>query len=291
MIGVAKDYRRPPDVLCGPKFEAKTETLLTTSEQRVFDKNLYRHKTVKNALYRLYRQKCGYCESKTLHGGPLEVEHYRPKASVAQDNASRGYYWLAYEWSNLLLSCSMCNRHKGHRFPISGKRMLEPPERAKWRCDAMRDEQPLLLNPEIDDPVAHLTYAANGLVVAIEENPRGRASIDTCKLNRQYLIAARRQIVESLSDSLYGQLIRLLALLKRIKVGNTAEFDELLRAMFFECFGRLWQGCRPEHEFSAFSRYLYDHFDEIFANRIANHQHRVILKKAFGLFRARVGER
>ena len=62
-------------------------------------------------------KKCAYCESKV---GPTErkgdVEHYRPKSRTRDVNGKLvkimrngvevnhpGYYWLAYDWNNLLL--------------------------------------------------------------------------------------------------------------------------------------------------------------------------------------------
>lgn len=52
------------------------------------------------------------------------VEHFRPKGgwrqSPGQPIEQPGYYWLAYEWSNLFLACGPCNsRHKRNLFPLT----------------------------------------------------------------------------------------------------------------------------------------------------------------------------
>ncbi len=60
----------------------------------------YKYEDIKEKLINIYNDKCAYCESKERR---LQVEHFRPKSK---------YYWLAYSWDNLLLSCSACNSKK-----------------------------------------------------------------------------------------------------------------------------------------------------------------------------------
>src|SRR6266511_3690577 len=87
------------------------------------DSKIYGAKSVKNALLRAQHNKCCYCESKFRHTSYGAVEHYRPKGSVKQAPGLKeeypGYYWLAYDWNNLLVSCERCNTsHKGNLFPL-----------------------------------------------------------------------------------------------------------------------------------------------------------------------------
>jgi hypothetical protein len=59
--------------------------------------------------------KCAYCESK-LSNGLGETDHFRPTASAVRlrkDFSPDHYWWLAYEWDNLLSACEMCSRTKG----------------------------------------------------------------------------------------------------------------------------------------------------------------------------------
>ena len=89
-----------------------------------FDSGLYAAKSVKNALLRAQHGKCCFCESKVAHISYGDVEHYRPKAGYRQspdDPLGRpGYYWLAYDWSNLLFCCQLCNqRFKRSLFPLA----------------------------------------------------------------------------------------------------------------------------------------------------------------------------
>ena len=125
--------------------------------------------------------KCAYCEGRILSTQPGDIEHYRPKGMVTHQNGKcvmvdanggkkvphPGYYWLAYEWSNLLYACIDCNRintkkhggktvGKGTRFPVEGKHATEP--------GGDVNERPLLLNPMVDEPDEHLSINKRGFI-------------------------------------------------------------------------------------------------------------------------------
>jgi len=105
-----------------------------------------------------------------------------------------GYYWLAYEWSNLLPSCSRCNRltktndgrrvGKGERFPVMGQRAIAPGEEA--------NEQPLFLHPCIDDPEQHFGLEPETGVL-FGKTPRGRACVELLDLNREGMLEERKR--------------------------------------------------------------------------------------------------
>ena len=82
-----------------------------SGQQSALYDSRYKYQDVKDALRSLYHGKCAYCE--TYDPSP-HVEHYRPKRG--------GYYWLAYSWDNLIVSCSQCNTKKGNKFPIMGQK-------------------------------------------------------------------------------------------------------------------------------------------------------------------------
>ena len=76
-------------------------------------------------LFALFRNKCAFCESAVGGVSPAEVVHLRPVSntldvggSVAPDH----YWWLAYDWRNLYLSCTTCARVRGTRFPVRATR-------------------------------------------------------------------------------------------------------------------------------------------------------------------------
>jgi uncharacterized protein (TIGR02646 family) len=131
----------------------------------------------------LFHNKCAFCESLitvTLSG---DVEHFRPKSSVAEDPRHPGYYWLAYEWENQYAMCRQCGANKRNAFPIAGERAYTP-------GDSLAEEKPMLLDPCADSPEEHLRFSIEtGLVGFLTD--RGRATIETFGLNREPLQAAR----------------------------------------------------------------------------------------------------
>jgi uncharacterized protein (TIGR02646 family) len=162
---------------------------------RAFDSGIYGAKSVKNALKKAQHDKCAFCESKITHIAPGDVEHFRPKAGYRQRSngplVRPGYYWLAYEWSNLFFCCSLCNqKFKGNHFPLA-----DATERATSHHDDIEEEEPLLLHPEIDDPALFLEF--NGEYVrAIEGNPRGEATNEILGLNREEIVERRRDLID-----------------------------------------------------------------------------------------------
>ena len=91
-----------------------------------------------------FRGKCAYCEQEIYGDQHVDMEHFRPHSSVSDLNwirvrvvmdgveiAHPGYYWLAYDWKNLLPACVLCNQQstdrssgrrigKMDRFPVRG---------------------------------------------------------------------------------------------------------------------------------------------------------------------------
>ena len=69
-------------------------------------------------LYDAFYKKCAYCEVNHSEAYPIQVDHYRPKRKVTvngQKVEHPGYFWLAYEWWNLVPSCAYCNSsHHGY---------------------------------------------------------------------------------------------------------------------------------------------------------------------------------
>lgn len=112
-----------------------------------------------------------------------------------------GYYWLAYDWKNLLPTCTVCNQPtdignkkigKHYRFPVKGKHAQNPTEIA--------DEHPLLINPTSDDPMddpeLHLSIDKLGIISPLTE--RGEICIEVFGLNiREQLIDGRRQVYQN----------------------------------------------------------------------------------------------
>lgn len=140
-------------------------------------------------LYDLFAGKCAYCET-PLKAPPI-VRHFRPLSfaePLSGINGNQYYAWLAYEWQNLILACDFCEKAKGSAFP------LQRGSRSTYlaRIDDVREQEyPMLLDPCIDDPRRHLQFLSDGSCV--HKTERGAATIATLGLNRDDLIADRRE--------------------------------------------------------------------------------------------------
>ena len=153
-----------------------------------------------------FKGKCAYCETYVAENQsqPGDVEHFRPKGQVSDfdhkivkivgsEKDHPGYYWLTYEWTNLLPSCASCNRStnsfngdykigKGSRFPVKGVHAEVPGDET--------DEEHLLIHPVIDDPQRHLE--PNNLGLIFPKTDRGKLNIELFGLNERDLHYARR---------------------------------------------------------------------------------------------------
>lgn len=175
--------------------------------------------------------KCAYCETRIAAGQSGDVEHFRPKAEVREPNEKSqkpGYWWLAYEWTNYLYACELCNRvHKKNRFPLKKVRDAMGP-------GAEKIEKPWLLNPFVEDPEPHFRFDECGGIGHTTET--GRINIDVYGLDRDLLRIEREReaqaILELRSDYEDGSL------------GLEIFVDKMLRF------------CRPKERYAGMARSL-----------------------------------
>ncbi len=142
------------------------------------DRNIYTHAKVKRQLVIDQYGKCCYCERRI--GDKGDVEHFRPKGAVQQASGNPlikpGYYWLAYDWNNLYLSCSVCNQHhKQNHFPL-----IDPETRALNHKGKIEKESRLIIDPSQDNPEEHIGFRGAS---AYEITPAGKATISVLQLN------------------------------------------------------------------------------------------------------------
>jgi hypothetical protein len=158
----------------------------------------------------VFFEKCAYCEGKVTPQSFGVAEHWRPKSEVtvrsddvvihvAEGGRKHpGYWWLAYEWTNLLPACEHCNSGTGKnsQFPIAGRYAYDPDQVAD--VDALdRQEQPLLLHPlRGDDPYRHLEFDDLGLIRPRDGSLLGSTSIAVFDLKRGPLKEARLKRIQ-----------------------------------------------------------------------------------------------
>jgi uncharacterized protein (TIGR02646 family) len=150
-------------------------------------RDLWRDPVLKEKLITVFQGKCAYCESSVVASSFVNVDNFRPKSRVLEDPSFPGYWWLAYEWDNLYPCCQLCGT-RGSRFPISGER-ASPFDTGT----ALLKENPLLIDPCLDNPEDHLVFHDNGTVVG--KSDRGKTTIQIFNLNRESLVEERRWAV------------------------------------------------------------------------------------------------
>jgi hypothetical protein len=196
------------------KAAAEVTRMLQDGANRKIDSVLY--KRPRQRLLEVTHDKCAYCELPLAAGQRAgDVEHYRPKGSVRDRHGKLvkvqladgtevrhpGYYWLAYDYRNLLPACAACNRRATDRASggLTGKSDIFPTLDDHWAAgpEEVVSEKPALLNPWVDDPTAHLMFdPETGLVVGITE--RGKTTERVLGLNRDGLPEERRRAAEDI---------------------------------------------------------------------------------------------
>ncbi|MFL5912948.1 MAG: hypothetical protein ACJ768_20570 [Gaiellaceae bacterium] len=170
-------------------------------------------------LQEVFASKCAYCEGDVSAHAPQHAEHWRPKGKVtrfsengeeivvARDGDEHpGYWWLAYNWENLVPACDFCNTAgaKGTKFPIEGQYAFSPEEGLDVAALNAR-EQPLLLHPWGEqNPECHIGFYDDGSAYAKNKSDYGYWTITVMNLNRENLVNARRKRQEEAVDA-FGQ--------------------------------------------------------------------------------------
>jgi uncharacterized protein (TIGR02646 family) len=285
MVFVDRTRVVAPAILTNPNERGPKETLKAIAHftgpnsGEKFNFSVYSDPVVKDALIKLFYGKCAYCESLFAHVYSGDVEHFRPKLEITEAvNPKPGYYWLASEWNNLLLSCRNCNQKLAHliygktskrtmgkmnQFPLSDEtrrvRLHDSP-------NGIDDEEPfrLLLNPCIDDPEDHLLYdIVTGVILPKRtggiESVKGKASIEVYVLQRVALVLSREKL-----------LIDIHAQIQRVKEAvinyNSHVLDlDTTKKFYFEKIlkrelGRLKQFINPEEQYVAMAKQVIGEF-------------------------------
>lgn len=160
----------------------------------------YKINDIRNSLKKIYNSKCAYCETKVEQ---YHIDHYRPKVI---------YYWLAYSWDNLIISCPQCNENKNDLFDIRGGQRASFRKRYKKLNDINKIstrydlyEQPKLINVETFDPYPHLIFDRFGKITSTNLNVRH--TIERCQIDRKWLNDERKKVLDDLERSVAVEII------------------------------------------------------------------------------------
>jgi hypothetical protein len=205
---------------------ALNQTYASGSSWKVSEKLYREQKEFFLGLNGPFHGKCAYCETLIAANHPGDIDHFRPKSRVTvnstivnvMDGRRRsvphpGYYWLTYDYLNLLPACENCNRPskgrsggrligKWDNFPVKRFRARFPGEEKK--------ERTLLINPtrkecRID---RHLSFDASGIVKSLSEV--GTTCCDIFGFNaREGLVKERRAAYQTGHDAVLSYFLAL----------------------------------------------------------------------------------
>lgn len=196
----------------------------------------------------------------------------------------------------MLPTCHACNeliRGKGNQFPIidESNRQREPSILADGRLDEnsikantspLIDERPYLLHPEIDEPKHFFKFKENGRIKGTDDEGRGEETIKICNLNRGNLKVARQTIIDDYYQIINDALYRFYNLLKTTdkKIAQTQ-----LRTDLKLIFQRLETQQNSNYQYSLFSWYIFENFEDIVIPLFSNLEHKKVISNAFSLYR------
>jgi 5-methylcytosine-specific restriction endonuclease McrA len=201
-----------------------------------FDNEIWK-KLKEFLLKNVFHGKCAYCETDIgMARQSGDAEHFRPKGRVnykdggkfvivkvqsptGQEITHPGYFWLAYNWKNLVPACRKCNSEQGkkNQFPIDAQHVLlrqlapaqlqglkvTPHQSPSWPGfyylepeDLDDAEDRLLLHPYYDDPRKYLQFAEHGIEAPVPDasnqpSRKGEHSIEVYELYNDDLRRAR----------------------------------------------------------------------------------------------------
>lgn len=184
--------------------------------QSMKKKTRYRHPEIKQTLRKETGWKCVYCESKIGHNTPGDVEH---KVPSSKDET------LHFEWTNLTVACTECNRRKNDYFE--------------------KDEE--FLDPYTDDVEACLVHLGP-LVFWTPGHARAEISVRILELDsgrRAALVDCKRDVLEKAR-----------ALLELVSSAGS----DMMRALRRDEVARM---CRVDAEYSAMVRVYVEHVDRL----------------------------
>jgi uncharacterized protein (TIGR02646 family) len=273
-----KKPKNPPDELLSNEVVNSLLEIIKDKSHKKVNSSLYQgendkgEKTVVKALLLLYHEKCAYCE-RYIGLTSIEIEHYRPKSK---------YYWLCYEWTNLLPSCHECNKigsGKGIKFPLmTTLKPTIPTKKKDFKAGSkyLKDQKPYLLHPEIDKPESFFRFDNKGEMFGTDKEERGKKTIEICNLNRAELKKDRQ---EKAIDTFFSAIKIVLA-----------SYDEGLLDLngvihqFINIFDKFKESQSIKYSFSLMRIYVFKNFETIIVPLFTSVQQRQILVNAYQLY-------
>ena len=182
----------PADTLMDKKKDKELKNFKSSNSEGL--KPLWQENKVKRFLHQSQSGKCCYCERIRDEKAETDIEHFRPKAELKENPNHSGYWWLAYSWDNLLISCKKCNNRKNTRFPLKDEN-----KRAFFEHDDINKEEPVLINPLTENPEDFIIYDIPEndkeplMIKAVGKCERGDETVKLTGINDKELLRERAE--------------------------------------------------------------------------------------------------
>lgn len=265
-----------PDNLGSDRCKEKIDKILNDPEgYKVTDE--YNHGDVRSKLRKYHGIKCVYCETSPIASSTFRIDHYRPKRNIKDLEDHTGYYWLAYEWSNLLQTCEHCNGKKSNYFPLKceDERVYEDTPNAlitKNPFEApLLKEQRLLLNPELDEVEGFFKFKEDGDIDS--DFSEGIESIEKYALDRGDLILVRKKI----RDTNFKEIKTLLKEYNQDLIDNKNNALEFLKRGLFKLFNKWLSKYKFEEPYSMLYFFMFDKFRLFFVRYLPSNDDKTVL--------------
>lgn len=253
-----------PAGLNNSKWNVVKESVFVEKNNHSAKPECYRDTTIKE-LIKLYSGKCACCERS--RGEELQVDHYRPRKARNNKTGKKynhpGYYWLTYEWSNLIPLCSSCNKSKSNYFPLKDEAKRISSHTHHYANDAIKlyeYEQPLFVNPEIElQPEKHFKYLPNGKVEG--RTDEGKEMIKLYKLNSRTKVRDRKTIIN-------GYVLEIREAINEYFKSTSPEKEAELRGDLKGTFRKILSNGMKTKPLSLMHLYIRNFFDEFIIAQI-----------------------
>ncbi len=296
MISIDKSkVKKPKNLTHKPCIKALDEVLKSKSGEQI--NSIYNSIKVKERLLDLYNKKCAYCESRiNAATSSVRIDHYRPKDKLKDINSKElsghnGYYWLGYEWTNFLPTCEICNSKKSNIFPVKqeSQRCYEPKllpnnkidfTKQLLTSDYLKNENPLLLNPEIDCPENYFIFLNTGKMDSFSKNKvdieKADATLKICDLNRDDLVVARKNKIDGYIEKIKKYLLDY----------DFAKNRDVLKSKFKDIFTEILENSYPKYEYSRLHYFIILKIDEfIFSQFDSIPRHKQLIVDLYAKFK------
>jgi uncharacterized protein (TIGR02646 family) len=197
----------------------------------------------------LKNDKCWYSESRNPTADK-NIDHFRPKGRVEEDDTHEGYWWLAFTWRNYRYASQWCNQRRVDVNDTSGGKWDHFPLfpnsfRARQEQDDIELEDFQLLDPIDPEDWKLLTFRSDGHPTPTKqpgskEYERAEVSIEVYHLHCKQLVDDRR--------ALAGTIQRFIQELERLlpKID-----DPKIRAVYRSIEIQLLRAIHPDSEYSS----------------------------------------